>query len=150
MLRKPVRPAPGPSLRAVGAAATGDDLDLCMAAVLSHGDKAAFGRLVQHFAPRLIGFFVQDRASRAETARASRAQAEEIALETLAALWRDAALYDPRQTTLAAFVFVLARNLLVERAAGPGLACAGGSPEGDKVLLAQATARLRAALENGM
>lgn len=144
MPRKPVRLAPPPSLRALGAgSATGDDLDLCMAAVAGDGDKAAFGRLAQYFAPRLIGFFVADRASRAE--------AEAIALETLVALWRDAAFYDPRQSTLAGFVFVLARNVLRERVAGAELACAAAEPlAGDKAGLAQATARLRAALENGM
>ena len=152
MSRKTVRLAPGPSLRAVGEAggATGDDLDLCMGAVAAKADKAAFGRLVQHFAPRLIGFFVQRGARRAE--------ADELALETLEALWRDAALYDPRRAGLAAFVFVLARNLCLERAMGPELAfmdaagdaeAAAGAPEADRAPLSQATARLRAALEGG-
>ena len=152
MPRKTVRLAPGPSLRAVGemGGATGDDLDSCMAAVATEGDKAAFGRLVQHFAPRLIGFFVQRGASRS--------QADELTVETLEALWRDVALYDCRRAPLSAFVFVLARNLSLERAAGAELAFAetGGNeeaaaelPEGDRAPLSQATARLRAALESG-
>lgn len=145
MPRKSVRRAPGPSLRAVGeAGAPGVDLDLCMAAVTDKGDRAAFGRLVQHFAPRLIGFFV--------SGGASRAQAEELALEALTALWRDSALYDSRRATLAAFVFVIARNLRLEGAAGAELACAQAG-EGDACAAndqppgAQARARLRAALE---
>ncbi|HXT08493.1 MAG TPA: hypothetical protein VN715_16365 [Roseiarcus sp.] len=145
MPRKPVRLAPRPSLRALGAgSATDDELDLCMAAVAGDGDKAAFGRLVQHFAPRLIGLFAHNRGARAE--------AEAIALETLVALWRDAAFYDPRQSTLAAFVFVLARNVLRERDAGAELASAAAVEPlaGDNTGLARATARLRAALENGM
>ena len=142
MPRKPLRRAPVPSLLAVGAA--GVDLDLCMAAVSGGGDKAAFGRLVQHFAPRLIGFFAQGGAPRAE--------AEELALETLATLWREAALYDRRRTTLGAFVFVIARNLRLERAAGPELACAGAGegeeppPEADRPCPKHAMASLRAAL----
>jgi RNA polymerase sigma-70 factor (ECF subfamily) len=146
MSRKTVRLAPGPSLRAVGEAggATGDDLDLCMAAVATKADKAAFGRLVQHFAPRLIGFFVERGARRAE--------AESLTLETLAALWRDAALYDSRRAALAAFVFVLARNLTIERAAGAELAFLDAEGDADAAPgepLDQATARLREALEGG-
>jgi RNA polymerase sigma-70 factor (ECF subfamily) len=142
MARKPVRRSPGPSLLAIGEpVATGVDLDLCMAAVSDHGDKAAFGRLVQHFAPRLIGYFVRERMSRSE--------AEEIASETLATLWRDAALYDPGRATLAAFVFVIARNLRLERAFGAELACEGAAADtnGDKPCARLAMAKLRAALE---
>jgi RNA polymerase sigma-70 factor (ECF subfamily) len=118
MPNKPVRLAPGPSLRALGeAGAAGDDLELCMAAVAGRRDRAAFGRLVQHFAPRLIGFFAEGGADPAE--------AEDIALETLAMLWRDAAHYDPRKTTLSAWVFVIARNLRLEGGAAPELPCAG-------------------------
>jgi RNA polymerase sigma-70 factor (ECF subfamily) len=143
MPRKPVRQALGASLRAVGeAGAPGIDLDQCMAAVAGKGDRAAFGRIVQHFAPRLVGFFTQGRASRSE--------ADELALETLTWLWRDAALYDSRRSTLAAFVFVIARNLRVERAAGAELATAessdGEADFGDAALV-EAAARLRLALE---
>lgn len=142
MPRKPVRRAIGPSLLAIGEpGATGVDLDLCMAAVADKGDKAAFGRLVRHFAPRLIGYFAQDRIPRVV--------AEEIALETLAMLWRDAALYDPSRATLGAFVFVIARNLRLERAVSAELACAGAGEEGDKPCVKQAMERLRAALESG-
>jgi RNA polymerase sigma-70 factor (ECF subfamily) len=145
MSRKPNRLAPGPSLRAVGEAggATGDDLDLCMAALAAKSDKAAFGRLVQHFAPRLIGFFSQRDARQAE--------AEGLTLETLVALWRDAPLYDSRRGTPAAFVFVLARNICLERAVGPELAFAQSTGDEDGAAgapLGLATARLRAALES--
>jgi DNA-directed RNA polymerase specialized sigma24 family protein len=144
MSRKSVRLAPGPSLRAVGEAggATGEDLDLCMAALAATGDKAAFGRLVQHFAPRLIGFFTHRGAGRAE--------AEAMTMETLEALWRDAALYDSRRAAPAAFVFVLARNFCLERAAGSALAFAqatGNEKAAAGPALSLATARLRAALE---
>ncbi len=145
MPRKTVRLAPGPSLRAVGEAggATGDDLDLCMAAVAGRADKAAFGRLVQHFAPRLIGFFVERGARRAE--------AETLTLETLEALWREAALYDPRRAALPTFVFVLARNLSLDRA-GNDLAFLDAVGEAEAAPgepLGPATAQLRAALEGG-
>jgi len=147
MPRKPVRRAHGPSLLAIGEpGAAGVDLDLCMAAVSGKGDKAAFGRLVQHFAPRLIGFFAQEGVFRAE--------AEEIAVETLATLWRDAGLYDVRRTTLGAFVFVIVRNLRLERAVSPELVCAEAgeemaAPEGGAPCVKRAMASLRAALESG-
>ena len=113
-----LRRAPGPRLCAVGeAGASGDELDSCIAAVAGDADRAAFGRLVQHFAPRLIGFFVAGGAARFE--------AEAMTLEALTALWRDAACLDARHTTLAAFVFVIARNLSRERLGGPELVCAG-------------------------
>jgi RNA polymerase sigma-70 factor, ECF subfamily len=115
MPRELVRRSPGPSLSAVGeAAATADDLHLCMAAVARKRDRAAFGRLVQHFAPRLIGFLA--------SAGASRAEAEEIALETMVGLWREAALFDSRRVSLDVWVFVLARNLRRERAGAPASA----------------------------
>ena len=87
---------------------TSDDLKALMAAVANQRDKAAYGRLFQHFAPRIVGFM--------ERAGVGRTDAEEIAQDTLVSVWRKAELYDPRQAAVSTWVFTIARNLRIDMA----------------------------------
>ena len=87
---------------------TADDLKAWMAAVAQERDRAAYGKLFQYFAPRLIGFM--------ERAGVGRTDAEEIAQDTLVSVWRKAELYDPRQAAVSTWVFTIARNLRIDMA----------------------------------
>jgi len=103
------RPAARNSVRAVGeASVTGDELKDCMAAVAQHRDRAAFGRLFQYFAPRLVAFM--------ERTGAGAVDAEEIAQDAMVTVWRKAELYDPRQAAVSTWIFTIARNLRVDLA----------------------------------
>ncbi len=91
-----------------GAAATDDtDLARCLRAVAEHGDREAFLILYDHFAPRVTAYM--------QRGGASPAQAEDLAQDTLLAVWRKAALFDPRKAGAATWVFTIARNLRIDR-----------------------------------
>lgn len=73
-------------------------------AVASRRDRAAFARLHGHFAPRLTAVFGRD----------GRHQAEELAQETLLAVWRKADRFDPTKADAATWIFTIARNLRID------------------------------------
>lgn len=77
-------------------------------AISEHRDRAAFARLFQYFAPRLIGFFAKTGLARDAS--------EEVVQETMIAVWNKAALYDPRQAGVSTWVFTIARNCRIDRA----------------------------------
>jgi RNA polymerase sigma-70 factor, ECF subfamily len=56
-------------------------------AIATHQDRAAFAALFEYFAPRIKAFM--------QRSGASEASAEELAQETMLAIWRKAALFDP-------------------------------------------------------
>jgi len=133
-----------------GAGVTREDLKELMAAVARDRDRAAYGRLFQYFAPRLIGFM--------QRAGLSSTDAEEIAQETMVTVWRKADLYDPRQAAVSTWIFTIARNLridLARRATRRRIGDAAlGEPEIELVdsaetqaLVGEREARVRAALE---
>lgn len=74
--------------------------------VASRGDREAFKRLFEHFAPRVKGFMLK--------AGCSENEAEEIAQDTLIAVWRKAGQFDPTTTGVAAWIFTIARNLRID------------------------------------
>ena len=74
--------------------------------VASHADREAFKSLFVHFAPRIKGFMLR--------AGCSADEAEEIAQNTLIAVWRKASQFDPQSTGAAAWIFTIARNLRVD------------------------------------
>jgi RNA polymerase sigma-70 factor (ECF subfamily) len=74
--------------------------------VADHGDREAFGRLFEHFAPRVKGLMLK--------AGAGHDDAEEIAQETLLAVWRKAGQFDPSSAGAAAWIFTIARNLRID------------------------------------
>jgi len=73
-------------------------------AVAARRDRAAFARLHAHFAPRLAAVFGRDRHGRAE----------ELAQETLLAVWRKAETFDPMKASAATWIFTIARNLRID------------------------------------
>lgn len=75
-------------------------------AIASRQDRKAFAVLFDFFAPRIKGFMLRSGASEG--------RAEELAQETMLAVWRKAALYDPAGAGAAAWIFTIARNLRID------------------------------------
>ncbi|HLG83892.1 MAG TPA: sigma-70 family RNA polymerase sigma factor [Bradyrhizobium sp.] len=119
--------------------------------VASHGDREAFKSLFEHFAPRIKGFMIK--------AGCSADEAEEIAQDTLIAVWRKAGQFDPNTTGVAAWIFTIARNLRIDsvrRAArrgrssqDPELTEAPDPAESADILISRVedTTRVKAAIE---
>lgn len=78
-----------------------------MQAVAEAGDRAAFGTLYDHFAPRLKAYLM--RLGTAEDV------AEELTQESLISAWRRAASFDPAQASVATWLFTIARNKRIDR-----------------------------------
>lgn len=74
--------------------------------VASEGDREAFKRLFEHFAPRIKGLMLK--------AGCSSDEAEEIAQDTLIAVWRKADQFDPATAGAPAWIFTIARNLRID------------------------------------
>ena len=83
-----------------------DELAVLVAAVAG-GDRAAFARLFDHYAPRIAAYLMQ-RGVSAENA-------EEMTQEAMVALWRKAGTFEPSRGTVTAWVFAIARHLRVDR-----------------------------------
>jgi RNA polymerase sigma-70 factor, ECF subfamily len=75
-------------------------------AIADHQDRVAFAALFEYFAPRIKAFM--------QRSGASEANAEELAQETMLAVWRKAALFDPASAGAAAWIFTIARNLRID------------------------------------
>jgi RNA polymerase sigma-70 factor, ECF subfamily len=69
-------------------------------------DHAAFGALFEYFAPRVKSFL--------QRSGATEASAEELAQETMLAVWRKAALFRAESAGAAAWIFTIARNLRID------------------------------------
>jgi RNA polymerase sigma-70 factor, ECF subfamily len=89
-------------------APSAEDMKQWLKAVAEQQDRGAFGRLFEYFAPRIASFM--------ERSGLSAAEAEEISQETMIAVWRKAALYDPAQAGVSTWVFTIARNLRIDLA----------------------------------
>jgi RNA polymerase sigma factor (sigma-70 family) len=74
--------------------------------IAAHGDRDAFRLLYEHFAPRVKGLMLK--------AGASGEEAEEIAQDTLLAVWRKAVQFDPASAGAPAWIFTIARNLRID------------------------------------
>ena len=75
-------------------------------AIATHEDRAAFAALFEYFAPRIKAFM--------QRSGASEASAEELAQETMLAIWRKAALFDPASAGAAGWIFTISRNLRID------------------------------------
>jgi RNA polymerase sigma factor (sigma-70 family) len=99
-------------MRKAGAIAQGGrfvvlfDPNVLIAAIARSGDRAAFAALFDHFAPRVKGLLMRGGTS-AELA-------EEVAQETLLAVWRKAALFDPAKASASTWIATIARNLRID------------------------------------
>ena len=77
-----------------------------VAAIARRQDQAAFATLFAFFAPRIKSFMLRSGVGEA--------RAEELAQETMLAVWRKAALFDPARAGAAAWIFTIARNLRID------------------------------------
>jgi RNA polymerase sigma-70 factor, ECF subfamily len=77
-----------------------------IAAVATRQDRAAFTALFEHFAPRVKTFM--------QRSGVSESSSEELAQETLLAVWRKAALFEPSSAGASAWIFTIARNLRID------------------------------------
>tara|TARA_R110002096_G_scaffold51665_14_gene135056 strand:+ start:710 stop:1363 length:654 start_codon:yes stop_codon:yes gene_type:complete len=70
-------------------------------------DREAFRLLFDHFAPRVRGFLVRRGLPSA--------QADELAQETMLAIWRRAESYDVAKSAVSTWVYTIARNLHIDQ-----------------------------------
>jgi len=89
------------------AGATEQTWEALLLAVAETGDRDAFSRLFVHFAPRVKSYLLRQGSSPS--------QAEDIAQETLALLWRKAGLFDPAKASASTWIFRIARNQMIDR-----------------------------------
>jgi RNA polymerase sigma-70 factor (ECF subfamily) len=75
-------------------------------AIARHGDRAAFADLFAYFGPRVKGWML--RAGSNPTA------ADELAQETMLAVWQKARLFDPAKAGPSTWIFTIARNLRID------------------------------------
>ena len=110
-------------------------------------DRAAFGMLFEHFAPRIKGYLMKSGTDAT--------QAEECAQDVMATLWRKAAQFDPARASAATWIFTIARNRRIDmirrqNRPEPEDLPWGPEPEPDQadlLALQQETAYLNAALK---
>lgn len=69
-------------------------------------DKAAFGELFAHFAPRVKAFLMKSGAEEA--------LAEDCAQDVMVTVWNKAHMYDPTRASVATWVFTIARNRRID------------------------------------
>jgi len=69
-------------------------------------DRQAFGSLFEHFAPRINGYL--------QRLGLDPAQAEDMAQDVMAVLWHKAHLFDPAKSSLATWLFRIARNRRID------------------------------------
>jgi RNA polymerase sigma-70 factor, ECF subfamily len=74
--------------------------------IAANRDRAAFAQLFEYFAPRIKTFILRSGGSEA--------RAEELAQETMLAVWRKAALFDPERAGASGWIFTIARNLRID------------------------------------
>jgi len=117
-------------------------------AIAERGDREAFVLLFSHYFPRVKSFLMRSGASDQV--------AEELSQETMLRVWRRASAFDPAAGAASTWIFVIARNLRVDRLRGerPTQDLEIGAqdpldpaPTGEGVVLAaERQERLRAAL----
>lgn len=125
----------------------GPDWSEVLSAVAAQ-DKASFATLFRHFAPRVKSYMLR--------LGSDDSQAEELAQETMAMVWRKAGQYDPARAAASTWIFTIARNLRIDafrRANRPELdpedpaLVPDAPPQGDAVVEQKQNAeRVRAAL----
>jgi RNA polymerase sigma-70 factor (ECF subfamily) len=75
--------------------------------IARHGDAEAFRKLFQAYAPRVKAYMMRNGADQNT--------AEDLAQETLLAVWRKAGLYSDEKGSATTWIFTIARNLRIDR-----------------------------------
>ena len=116
-----------------------------MLEVRDAGDRAAFVRLFDHYAPRVKAMAMRGGAPAA--------QAEEIAQDVMLRVWRSAGQFDPARAQVSAWVYRIARNRQIDLARRMAPPAPEDLPSPDPaadaagaLALEQEAARLRAAI----
>lgn len=81
-------------------------LNAWIIAVGTRRDKVAFARLFSHFAPRVKAYLMRLGSDPTE--------AEEVAQDVMATLWRRSETFDPGQANASTWVFTIARNRRID------------------------------------
>jgi RNA polymerase sigma-70 factor (ECF subfamily) len=126
-----------------------DDVALVLA-IATRRDRAAFGALFSRYAPRLKSWFMRN-GTPAD-------RAEDLAQETMLAVWRRADSYDPGRAAVSAWIFTIGRNQSIDAlrrlarplpdADDPSMAPPEPMPPDAALDMAQDETRLRAALRD--
>ena len=82
------------------------DWSALMIKVRDDRDRAAFGALFSHFAPRVKYFLMK--------AGSSAPVAEDCAQDVMATVWAKAAQFDPGRASVATWIFTIARNRRID------------------------------------
>jgi RNA polymerase sigma-70 factor (ECF subfamily) len=77
-----------------------------VAAVADRQDRVAFTRLFDHFAPRLNAYL--------QRLGMETSAAEEVTQDVMVTLWRKAKLFDPQKSSLATWLYRIARNRRID------------------------------------
>lgn len=84
-----------------------DEAALLLSRVARAGDREAFARLFQYYAPRVKTFM--------RKLGCEEALADDLAQEAMLAVWRKAAFFDPAKSAASTWIFTIARNLRIDR-----------------------------------
>ncbi len=84
----------------------GPDFAGLMLAVRDKGDRAAYGVVFQHFAPRVKAFLMKSGSDAA--------LAEELAQDVMVTVWHKSAQFDPARASLSTWIFTIARNRRID------------------------------------
>jgi RNA polymerase sigma factor (sigma-70 family) len=84
----------------------GPDFASLMLAVRDQGDRAAYGVVFQHFAPRVKAFLMKSGSDAA--------LAEELAQDVMVTVWHKSAQFDPARASLSTWIFTIARNRRID------------------------------------
>jgi len=101
-------PPPGPVRRVSEPTAASQGFADMIEAIATRGDRGAFAALFGHFAPRVKSYMLR--------LGAEPRLADELAQETLLAVWRKAAAFDPAKAAPSTWIFTIARNLRIDAA----------------------------------
>ncbi len=78
----------------------------CVERIAANADRAAFAQLYLHFAPRVKGYLMR--------LGADAGLAEDLAQEVLLTVWRKAAHFDRRQSSVSTWLYTIARNRRID------------------------------------
>jgi RNA polymerase sigma-70 factor (ECF subfamily) len=83
-----------------------EEVNALLAKVAASGDRDAFARLFNYFAPRVKGYLMR--------IGASQEQAEDLAQDVFIKIWRRARLFDPAKASASTWVYTIARNVRID------------------------------------
>ncbi len=84
----------------------GPDFAGLMFSVRDKGDRAAYGVVFSHFAPRVKAFLMKSGSDAA--------LAEELAQDVMVTVWHKSAQFDPTRASLSTWIFTIARNRRID------------------------------------